>query len=139
MKVRTGLLLAVLLAIACAGPTPATLPAGMSSGNFAEDIVLVIENRTQTPVQLSAGVVGACAEGTYTQPAIDAAVAALLDGSAPRPPLGTVDLTSIGVAPPAGAAPPAVILVTEQGTMIQFGPFDRSRLPACVGRARPPS
>jgi hypothetical protein len=136
MRTRTSiLLLAAILAGGC-GSTASLTPVTLAS--FPADIVLVVENRTETQVHLSPGLVDACGEATYTQAAIDAAVESFLDGTAPPPPAGVVDLTSISVAPPAGAKRPAVIVVTQQGGTVQFGPFDRAGLPACAGQAHRP-
>lgn len=106
---------------------------------FPPDTVLVVVNRTETPILLSAGVVVApCSEEAYDQASIDAAVEAAHDGTAPPPPPGTVDLTNVSFAKPLGIPGAVIVIVSEDGISATAEPLKRDALPACGGVAQPP-
>jgi hypothetical protein len=131
------LLVAALAVAGCVQPLPPTAPPSQST---AADIVLVIENRTFSSLfYLPPDIIKPCSQVALTQAAIDAGVQAELDGRAPPPPADAVDLSAIAIAPPSGAARPAVLVVTAEGSSVQFGQVSPTALPPCAGRARPPS
>lgn len=105
---------------------------------FPPGTVLVVVNRTETPILLSAGVVAPCSEEAYDQAAIDAAVEAAFDDTTPPAQPGTVDLTNVSVAKPPGIPGAVILIVSEDGISAVTEPLDRDALPACRGNAKPP-
>jgi hypothetical protein len=128
------LLLCASFAVLCAACGSST-----SAATFPAGTVLVVVNRTETPVQMVPGTIAGCSEVAFDQPTIDLAVKEALNGNAPDHPRDAVDLTSLTVAPPAGSSGPAVVVITPSGARVSFGPLDRSALPTCSGEARPAS
>jgi hypothetical protein len=105
---------------------------------FAPDTVLVVVNRTATPIAFSFGTVEACTEVSYTRQALDAGVSELVNSDDPSVPAGTVDYTNVSFTKAVGEPGPIVVVVTASGNKYSTS-LDRSTLGACVGRAQPVS
>ena len=108
-----------------------------SETGFPAGTVLVIVNRTTTPIVTGVGIVQSCDEVSYDQHAIDVETQRMIERGGPKPPDNAVDLTNVSLARPIGAPAPTIAVITRDGSKVSFGALDRDALPVCGGEAKP--
>ena len=131
-----GAIATLLLAEACSsGPSPiassASSPSASTSGT-----VLVVINRTTTPVLLSVGTVPACSRLELDQATIAAAVArALSSPSDSVSATDAVDWSPVSISRKVGAPLPGYLLITGAGGRLAWGA--EPAIPPCSGKPPP--
>jgi hypothetical protein len=123
--------LAVLVAsLTACGSSPNPAPSGVTAPPVGT--LLVVLNRTETPIWLAGMLAPACSQSNFDRVQIDKAAAAALDGADPPP--GAVDWSNVNLAQPQGSPGPIIVLVTADRPKLTFGVWP-SVVPECHGVA----